>query len=775
MKQFIRNFRKQKTVGILNISGLSLGIMCSVIIGLWGMNELSFDNFHNNGENIYRTNLSLVLNNTPTKIGSSFKPLGEEAINTIPEIKDMCRVAIDGNIEIKIENKLYEPNRICMADSNFFTYFNFPLLEGNPQTVLSTPDGVVISKSFAERYFPQKDPIGQSISFDDVYFTVSGIMKNMPINSHLQADAVLPFFGYYKDCTWGWSDVFNTYLTVGTNTDLDKVEKALTEIYDTNMTSHLPDSRIELQPLKDIHFGSGFMNDQVIKGNKPLVFIFILTAAIILIISCINFINLFVSTSFIRAKTIGIKKAQGADKRILIYDFYKETAYYVILSIIIGLLLAFFSVPVFNQVMDVQIFIDFRSVRLYVFLFILFILTVLIAGSFPALYMTRFGIIETLREKFKGKKMSTFQKSLVILQFSASVTLLIIIFFFNKQVDYMVSADMGFEKENVFYIGGRDNFGNNFESFRAEMLQEPTIKDVTMSRSPITEWRQGWSIKTIGKEETVLTEICRVKPNFFDFFNIKFVEGYNPLNTFEADSLWVGVINQTAARLMEFKDPIDKELITHNKRNTVIKGVIHDAQTRSFHTTVDPQVYFKLTQDKYNQIYFKVSGNPAKAIAFVENKWKEQVTDAPFEYHFLDDTYKQLYITETNAQKLLTYAMFISFFITMVGLFAISYYSLQRRVKEIGIRKVNGATLSDLLILLNKDFLIWVLISFIIACPISYFFVKNWLDNFTIKTSVDLWIFLLAGIFSLLVALFTVSYQTWKSANMNPVESLKNE
>jgi putative ABC transport system permease protein len=600
-------------------------------------------------------------------------------------------------------------------------------------------------------------------------------MKNMPINSHLQADAVLPFFGYYKDCTWGWSDSFNTYLTLNSNTDFDKVEKALTEIYDTNMTSHLPDNRIDLQPLKDIHFSSGFMNDQVIKGNKSLVLIFILTAAIILIISCINFTNLFVSTSFIRAKTIGIKKAQGADKRILIYDFYKETAYYVILSIIIGLLLAFLSVPVFNQVMNTHIFIDFCSVKLYVFLFILFILTVLIAGSFPALYMTRFGIIETLREKFKGKKMSVFQKSLVILQFSASVTLLIIIFFFNKQIDYMISADMGFDRENVFYVEGRDNFGNNFESFRAEMLHEPTIKDVTMSRSPITEWRQGWSIKTIGKEETVLTEICRVKPNFFDFFNIKFIEGDNPLNTVEADSLWVGVVNQTSARLLELKNPIDKELITHNKRNTVIKGVIHDAQTRSFHTTVDPQAYFKLTQDKYNQIYFKVAGNPAKAIAFVENKWKEQITDALFEYHFLDDTYKQLYITETNAQKLLTYAMFISFFITMIGLFAISYYSLQQRVKEIGIRKVNGATLPDLLILLNKGFLIRALISFIIACPVSYFFVKNWLDNFTIKTPVDLWVFLLAGIFSLFVALFTVSYQTWKTANMNPVDAIQNE
>ncbi len=787
MKQFLRNFSKQKTVGILNICGLSLGIMVSLTVGLWAINELTFDNFHTNGDKMYRVVQSFVLNNEPIKAATSFKPLGELAVAEIPEIEQMCRVVVraDG---VTINNMVNFGVKVLITDPNFFSFFSFPLKTGDVNTAFSAPDNVILTETAVKKYYPHEDPIGKTIYIHGSRFTVSAVMYDIPLNSHIQGEMVFPLFGEFKDLGWDSSFSYDTYFIIPPKSDFKAIEKKLIEINKQGSFSFLKDAfyEVKLEPLKEVHFSkanSGF--DSAVKGDKQLLGIFLTTALAILIIACINFTNLFISTSFIRAKTIGIKKSQGATKTSLILDFYKETIMYVLVSIVGGVLLAVLILPVFNNYTGSQIKIDFLSLDLYLYIFCLIVITTLLAGSFPALQMTRFGIIETLTSKFRGKKMSGFQKVLIIIQFTSSICLLIVVFFFGRQIDHILSQDLRFDNKNIIYLQGWGDFGSDYKSLRDELTQDPSIGDVVIRQYNLPfKMGNGIGGKNFETGEEILLDLSEVTPNYFDFFGMKFVSGENPLSLESTSSANYCVINERAAEVLGLKDPVGKsftlvsiggKLSENDGEPYIVKGVIRDTYVKSLHQEPDPQMYLNASHTANNPIFFKIAGDPQKAIKTIEKKWKEMVPNVPFEYHFLDETYQKLYLSEMNTRNVLSYALIITFIITITGLYAMAFYSTQRRIKEIGIRKINGATLLDLLLLLNKDIVIWVIISFVIACPISYLFLNNWLDGFVIKVNLSIWVFLLAGIVSCLVALLTVSYQTWKAARANPVDSVKNE
>ncbi|MDR0288343.1 MAG: ABC transporter permease, partial [Clostridiales bacterium] len=459
MKEFYRNFKKQRTVGLLNICSLSLGIMVAVIVGLWAINELSFDRFHQNKDRIHRIILNATLSGNHVKSSGTFRPFGEQAKDELPAIEDMCRVNNYDNADIRIDNVLHQAVKSCMVDSNFFTFFTFPLKEGDPHQVLSTRDKVVISESAAKRYFAGQDPIGRMLKYDGQDFAVSGIMKDMPKNSSLQTDFVFPFFGWHAEQDWGNNDSHMAFLLLREGVAPETLAEPLTQLsYRKFEMFKNFGATFTLEALNDMHFSTDMMFDTIIKGNKLLVMVFVVTALVILIISCINFTNLFVSTSFIRAKTIGIKKTVGAKKFRLMREFYLETACYVLLSIGVGLVLATLIIPAFNDFTQASVSLDFNTPQLYFVLAVLLVSVVLLAGSFPALYMTRFNPLETLKGTFKGQKMSVLQKSLVITQFAASITLLIVVAFMQKQVNYILAYDLGFDKEHVLYVRGHESF-----------------------------------------------------------------------------------------------------------------------------------------------------------------------------------------------------------------------------------------------------------------------------------------------------------------------------
>lgn len=457
-------------------------------------------------------------------------------------------------------------------------------------------------------------------------------------------------------------------------------------------------------------------------------------------------------------------------------EFFTETFYYVLIAVVVGLVLAYIGIPFFNEMANSNISIDFQSPLLYIFIVGLTLFTVFVAGFFPAVYMTKFGIVETMRGQFKGKNLSFLQKGLIVAQFTASVVFLISIFFINKQVHFMIKTDLGFDKENVLYIEGRDEFAKRYEAVRHDLLQCPAIADVARKNSLPTDWRQGWTVGKEDVEDKYLMEVCRVDYNYFDLMGMKVVKGENPFREVH-DSLHYCLINERAAQLLGMEHPVGENLLIYGYYYP-IKGVVKNAQTKSFHQGVDPQVYLKLDKrwgDNGVPYLVKIKGDPQIAIRTIEAKWKELVPHVPFQYGFLDQAYENLYKAETNAGKILSSAMFVILLISIVGLFAMAFYSTQRRVKEIGVRKVNGATVGEILLVLNRDFLIWVLIAFAVACPIAYIFISRWLENFRVRTEISWWIFAIVGLIVSLVALLTVSYQTWKAATVNPVKALKTE
>ena len=780
MKQFIRNFKKQQTVGILNICSLSLGIMVTVIVGLWTINELSFDRFHINKDRIYRTVLNANLSGKPVKLGSTFRPFGEQAKEELPVIEDMCRIVIPSG-DISIDSKLHLAISAFMADPNFFSFFTFPLKAGDPDQVLSTRDRVVISESAAKRYFPEQDPLGRIVKYQGQDFSVSGVMMDMPKNSSLQTDFVFPFFGWWTEQDWGYNDCYVTFFRLYEGVTPETLAEPMTQLLHRKFEMFKNfGATYSLEALKDIHFSSQMMFEPIVKGNKSLIMVFVVTALVILIVSCINFTNLFVSTSFIRAKALGIRKALGAKKLRLMREFYMETVCYVLLAIGTGLALAALILPVFNDFTRSNVRIDFSTPQIYVFLTTLLVLVVLLAGSFPALYMTRFNVLETIKGKFRGKKMSLLQRILVITQFSASITLLIVVAFMQKQVSYILSYDLGFDRENVIYVRGRDSFKQNYKTLEGELLQEPSITAVSRKNALPTEWTQGWSIKGVPWDDTqqpVLMEMCHVHPNYFDFFDMKIIDGENPF-FLESEDLTDVVINESAAQALGYENPIGKMIEQDGEaQRLTIRGVVRNAHTKSLHQVVDPQVYFKLKDDNWwsSVFLFKISGDPGRAISFIGQKWKEYEAEYPFSYHFLDDTYQQLYTAEQNAGRVFSFAMLISLIITVAGLFAMAYYATRRRVREIAIRKVYGAKIKDIFMLLNRNFLLWVFIAFLIACPIAFYGLNRWLDVFVVKTTLSVWVFLSVGVLAFIVTLLTTGYQTWKAATENPVKAIKAE
>lgn len=772
---FWRNLQKQKTVGILSIGSLAVAIAVVILIGLWAVNEFSYDGFHRDKDKMYRVTGQVMLNGELAKIGATYKRLGDDALRMFPEIEAMCRVAPSSG-DITVSDVVYPGKSFLQADSSFFSFFSFALKAGNPSTCLSAPDGLVIDEYAANSYFPGENPLGKTIRLDGKDFTVVGLMRNMPENSHLQSHIVAPFTGYWaEDLDYGTSDAFMTYFKIPDPAVIAKMEKGMTElIRQANPIFQQMSFEYQLQALEDIYFDNTLKFDNIVHGNKSLVLVFLLTAFVILAIACINFINLFVSTSFLRAKTIGVRKTYGADRKMLIGAFYKETFYYVVLAAAAGTMLATWALPLFNRLADYRLVIDHSSPLLYGFLAAIVVVVMLAAGTFPAFYMTKFNTVETLKGQFKGKNLSFLQKGLIIIQFTAAIVFLISVFFIEKQVKYMIRKDLGFDKENIFYLADRGGFCKNYDAFCHEMLAHPSIVDITLKDAEPLGWCRGDVVGKPGSDQNYLMEFCQIKPNYFRLMGMKMKEGREFAEN-AGDSLNYCIINETAARMLEFPHAAGERLAANGGYYTVL-GVVKDAYTKSLHQAVDPQIYFPYTGTYgYPIIFFKVQGDPQEAIRAVRAKWNDLNPGKPFDYAFLDDSYAQLYKAETNAGNILGVAMAITLVISVAGLFAMAYYATQRRLKEIGVRKVNGASVKELLLILNRDFFVWVGISFLLACPIAYLFVKSWLEGFVERTALSWWVFLSAGAVTFFVTLLTVSYQTWQAANVNPVKVLKSE
>lgn len=768
-KMFCRGFVRQKMVGTLSVGSLAVAIGVAVLVGIWVVNELSFDRFSEDREKIYQASRKIVLNGTEYISTTNHKFVGEMINERFPEVTSMCRVVTIAR-DVKVGDEIFPDVKMYMADSNFFSFFGYELKTGDAGCCLQSPNGVVIDESTARRFFPGENAVGKCL-IDGEYHEecqVVGIMPDMPGNSHLKPQIVAPFLGKLRN-SQNRIDVFRTYFKVNDPAAIPKLETALYEIYNKTMS-------FTLISLKDLHFMNLSRDGRVNKGKMYMFGIIVLGLAVLLI-ACVNFVNLFVSTSFMRAKSVGVRKTLGEKRGWLIKDFYLETFYYVAIALLTGLLLAVVILPLFNELMNCRLQIDFSALPLYLLLGGIAVFVWLAAGTFPALYMTKFPAVDVLKGEFKGKKLSVLQKSLVVMQFTVSVVLLVLVFFIQKQVHFMVHKELGFDKEHVIYVsdpGG--GLTDRFESFRTEMMKYPVFADVAMKNGSITHTSMLMNAKQNEGDQDVLMEYCYVSPNYLKMFEIHLVAGQFPKE--EGNNSLYCVVNESAAKLLGGEEDLVGKSITYPAGEPlIVEGIIKDIQAKSLYEQVSPQIYLAGRRFKgipYS-LYFKVKGDPQEAIRLIEEKWKVYNPGYLMKWHFLDEVYAGMYKKEQHLGRFLSAVMAMTVVITMVGLFAMAYYVTQRRRKEMGLRKINGAGTGDLLLLLNREFLGWVGVSLTVAFPLAFYLVKHWLEGFTERTEMSWWVFVGVAVIAGGIALVTVSYITWKAARVNPVEVLKGE
>jgi putative ABC transport system permease protein len=782
MKTFIRNFRKQKTTGWLSIVSLGLGTMTAIIIGVWSINEYSFDRFQKDGDRMYRITEQAYINNTLTKIPSDESGLSydEQYLANVADVEEFVYfLNMDyGRLSVKTGDTEHAAVPAILARENFFTFFTFPLREGDPQTALDIPGKVVIDETTAARMFPEGDALGQVMKINGNDYEVSGVMYDMPRNSHLQTRMVIP----QKNHRLGrsFTTFHSIYYRLARGADAAALEQALTaEARERKSYLKDLDFELRLQPLRDIHFGgeNEYMLETAVTGSKMVARVYISVAAVILLLACINFTNLFVSGSFLRAKATGVRQVIGARWSAIRRSFYAETACYAAVSLAAGLCLAVALVPYFNRFTGSAMFIDFASAELYLFLAALFAAVVLAAGTMPAFRIARMRPLETIKGTYRGRPMPVFQKGLTIVQFTASIALLLVTLLISNQVDFMLGQSIGFNRENIVYAHAniRDE---QYETLRSELMKAPGVLDVTLKNCLPTEWQTAQVVKNVGSDKGQSFECLYIKPNYFDVMGMQLLEGENPIGKYEGSR--VCVLNETAARLLGFDNPIDQTFIATGEP-FVVKGVVRDAQVRSFHKSADPQIYVSTSYlgwkgAGYVPVLVKITGNPQQALAAIERQWNVALPDAPFEYHFLDEEYEKMYTAECNLRNTLSCAMLIGFAISVAGLFAMAFHSTQRRRKEIAIRKVHGTSVMDLLRLLNKSFMLWILVAFLLGSAGAWCFMeKFWLKSFIAHAPLSAGIFAGVGMVACAVALLTVSWQTWSAATANPVKSIKAE
>ncbi|MEJ2505694.1 MAG: ABC transporter permease, partial [Ignavibacteriaceae bacterium] len=660
-----------------------------------------------------------------------------------------------------------------IVSPDFFKMFSFQLNEGNPGTVLNAPNSIVISRSLAQKIFGQANPVGKPIKLNDqTELVVSGVYSDVPKTSSLQFDFLLSSLnapGYMK--MWDRKSV-NTYVLLQKNASFDEVNK---KIYNV-MNEHNPEWKniLYLFPVTKSH-----LYEPGGTGKIIYVYIFSLFGILVLIVACINFMNLSTARSEKRMKEIGIKKTVGSSRIELVKQFMTETLFFSFISLAIGIFLIELILPYLNNILDTNMTMDFSGKSILVILGITLI-TGLIAGSYPAIYLSSFSPISILNKRvLKGEKRSfTLRRVLVIAQFSFSIFIITCVLLISEQLDFVQSKNLGFNKNQVLMINTRGALQQDVSVVKEELLKLPSVQSATVSATNLTDFA-GAGTGPIDWEGKTPTKVLEVGFNFVDddfakTFQIKMSEGRFFSKDYSTDMSEAFVINESTAKAMGIKDPLNKNITTWFGRKGKIIGVIKDFNTESLRSELSPVVL--MPTEAANYLCLRISSKDiSTTIKSIKSKIKEIVPDDPFGYSFLDKEIDKLYKTEQTTGKLSTFIAVIAIFISCLGLLGLVSFSSERRTKEIGIRKVLGATVTDVLVTLTKDFTKWILVANIIACPIAYYFMNKWLEDFAYRIDISWWSFVLSGGIALVIALAIISFQAVKAATANPIKSLRYE
>jgi putative ABC transport system permease protein len=798
-----RNLWKNKQFSAINILGLAIGLATCLLIMIYVLDELSYDRFNADAERIYRVDGDIRFGGTHYLIATVAAPVGPTLKQDYPEVEEVTRFRNYGGLLVRKGTLNIKEDKVIYADSSLFRVFSLPLIAGNAATALKEPHTVVITEKIARKYFNSTDVVGHSLLMNDAAsYRVTGVMKEIPGQSHVNFDFFVSLSESEESKRSNWlSNNFNTYILLKKGTDLHKMDARLGEMVNKyalpQVSTVLHTSKEELasagnyiryalMPLTDIHLHSNKVFELTPNSSIQYVYIFSAIAMFILLIACVNFMNLSTARSSNRAKEVGIRKVMGSLRGQLITQFLAESMLISLIAMFLALGIAGLLLPYFNTLAGKEMSIGlFANPWLAPVLLGLAIFVGLLAGSYPAFFLSAFRPVLVLKGTIaSGFRTGLLRNFLVVFQFSISIFLIVGTMVIYNQLSYIRNKRIGFERDQVLIIKNTQPLGNQTRSFRQDILTLNGVKGGTAtSYLPTSTNRNDEPLfldPTLGQESAVSMQTWFVDDQYIPVLGMEVVKGRNFSKDFPTDSQGI-VINEAAARLIGLKDPINQKIyeldgnLESKKVNTyTIIGVVKDFNFNSLREQVTPLALF--LQEDRGSIAFRVhSNNMQGLIAQVEEKWKSMVPTQPFSYSFMNDDFNALYKSENRMGRIALSFSILAIFIACLGLFGLAAYAAEQRTREIGIRKVLGATVTNIINLLSRDFLKLVMIAILFACPLGWWVMHHWLQDFAYRITISWYVFGLAALLAILIALLTVSFQAIRAALANPVKSLRSQ
>ena len=784
----LRSLLKNPLFTFINVSGLSIGIACGIFIFLYIKNELSYDAFHANAASIYRVTSVQDNNGELAAIATTPPPLAATLRNDVPGIKEATRVG-RWYANFKMGNTIFEEKSIYAVDPSFLSLFTFPVIQGAPATALLAPNSIVLTENTAEKYFGKEwrtsNVIGKSLvakaGADEFTFRVEAVLKKLPVASTLQFDFLLPFsfletFDNAKD-QWGYNSYY-TYIQVTPNVK----EADLARKLKNHMAKYRPatSATLQIQPLRDIYLHSDFAfnSELVTTGNITYVKIFLVTGIIILLLACINFVNLSTARSIKRSKEVGLRKTIGASRFQLILQFICEASFLCAVALLFAAVLVEMGFPAFKMLYGKEIALVYNP-SFYGGMAILFIVTVLLAGFYPAFFLSSFQPVKVLKGVFVTNKSRSLRQGLILTQFIISGVMIIAAIIIGSQLRYIQAKDLGFDRSQLMYVRLKNpDVKKNARLLKNDILQRADVAGISTTTASLVDVSNGTNgIKWEGMkpdDDFLMTQMT-VDMDFLKVTGMKLVQGRNFSGELASDSA-AFIINETAAERMGIRsDGVGKKLKFWNVEGTII-GVVKDFNYQPLTTTIQPMVLrYRPDEWHFNLLVKTKPDKVVTTITVIESLYKKYDAESPFEYGFVDSALDDLYKSQQGAAKIIQVFTLLTILISCMGLFGLAAYTAEQRTKEIGIRKVLGADVGNLVAMLSKDFLKLVLTAVVIAAPIAWYIMNGWLQNFAYRIDIRWWMFAVAGLLVLAVALLTTSYHAFKTAISNPIKSLRTE
>jgi putative ABC transport system permease protein len=802
LKVALRNLWKNKGFSAINIFGLASGLSICLLILFYVTNELGYDQYNVKSDRIYRVDGDLLFGGNHFDLAQAPDPMGAELKANFPQVEQYVRFRDHGGIMVKKGNQNIEEDKVILADSTVFSVFSLPMIAGNPSEALKQPNSVVITESIAKKYFNSTEAVGKTMIFGDTgYYKITGVIKDIPKQSHFHYDFFISMYGQlrpYEINQWA-SNNFNTYVVLKKGVD----EKQFSKLLDPFVMKHVapvfqsmnvtPEQfkaqgnylHYTLMPLTNIHLYSNKTGELEANGNIQYVYIFSLIAFFILLIACVNFMNLSTARSANRAKEVGVRKVLGSLRKNLIMQFLAESVMISFVSLLLALLIAALLLPYFNQLSGKDMTLDlFLQPWLLPVALVLMMVVGLIAGSYPAFYLSSFKPVLVLKGKLaNGFKSSWLRSGLVIFQFCISIMLVIGTMVIYYQLNYIRQKDVGFDRSQVLIIKNTNALGHNATAFKDEVRRLHGVKNATMTGSlPTSGWRNDSPLFPDASgdiKKAVSTQIWQVDENYIPTLGMQMAQGRNFSPDFPTDSSGI-IINEAAAKLFGLQDAVNTPL--YFMQNFPVKdftkyhiiGLVKDFNFKSLRAVVTPLCF--ILQPQNQNIVFRIqSADMPGLIASIESEFKKMAPDQPFSYSFMDEDFNNLYSNEQRMGTMSVSFSILAILIACLGLLGLITFAAEQRSKEIGIRKVLGAGGRDIIVMLSKDFLKLVLIASLIAIPLSWWAMNKWLQEFAYRIQISWWILAAATSLALIIAMATIFYQALKAALANPVKSLRAE